>query len=333
MLCDNPFVKGRQAYGCGSCLPCRINRRRIWAHRIMLEANLYEDNSFVTLTYSPETVPRFGSTGRSSHWSQCVRMTDEIIGVSSLPPGGLKDTLFPKDVQKWLKRIRYELHPQRIRFFLVGEYGEQTFRPHYHAALFGFPPCERASPRLVQVGRGCCPSCDLVARTWGHGGVHLGRLNQQSANYIARYVTKKMTSPDDPRLEGRHPEFTRMSLRPGIGHDAMFEVASEMMRLDLDVSQADVPSRLRHGARLSPLGRYLRMKLRKMVGKDEKAPAATIKEMEEEVRAVYEGVAANTPLGGDHRRYAFRDALVKASRVKRLQLEKRTQIFKQKDRL
>lgn len=100
----------------------------------------------------------------------------------------------------------------------------------------------------------------------------------KSAAYIAGYVTKKMTHRSDIRLGGRHPEFARMSLRPGIGVPALWNVASEIMRYRLE-EQGDVPIALRYGAKMMPLGRYLRMNLRKMVGLDAKAPPEALQKL------------------------------------------------------
>lgn len=115
----------------------------------------------------------------------------------------------------------------------------------------------------------------------------VGNLETRSAQYLAGYVTKKMTRADDSRLDGRDPEFSRMSLKPGIGHGALWEVASETLRHGLE-KRSDVVGGLRHGDRVLPLGRYLRSSLRVMVGRDGKSPAEALVELEERLRIVRE---------------------------------------------
>lgn len=68
-----------------------------------------------------------------------------------------------------------------------------------------------------------------------------------------------------------------MSLRPGIGAAAMYDVASEILRYNLQDGR-DVPLYLQHGGRSFPLGRYLRGKLRAMVGHEEGAPQWALEE-------------------------------------------------------
>lgn len=260
MKCAKPIVISGKAFGCGQCTPCRVNRRRVWSHRLMLEAFLYSDNCFATLTYDSDNLPKDLSVN-------------------------------PKHTQDWMKRLRKSVEPHRIRFFLVGEYGSVSQRPHYHVALFGLPTCVYG--RTVRRGnssrplwRSCCDNCRRIGSTWSFGDVDLGVLEPHSAQYICGYVTKKMTSPDDVRLNGRHPEFSRCSNRPGIGADFMHFVASELLKFDLDSSQEDVPSCLRHGTKLLPLGSYLQRKLREMVTGDTSVPEEVQVRIQEELSAL-----------------------------------------------
>lgn len=223
MLCIRPFRTGSGEFGCGQCTPCRVNVRRQWTGRILLEANCFADNVFVTLTYRDD-------------------------------PG----ELVPEDMTNFLKRFRYYLQ-RKVRYFGVGEYGDLRGRPHFHMALFGVSPLEEG----------------IIAKAWSIGFVHVGDLTKDSAQYLCGYVTKKMTKAEDERLDGRYPEFARMSKDPGIGASAL-PVLREALAPDGDVTlmhrNGDVPSTMRTRGKELPLGRYLRGKLRESLGWDALQP-------------------------------------------------------------
>lgn len=215
----------------------------------MLESLQHTTGSFLTLTYDD----------------------------AHLPSG---QTLDPLHTKSWLKtfreRLRYQFdhdisdfHSRTIRFFLVGEYGDLSNRPHYHVAVFGFPPCYYYLSPPARGHRCSCPPCSLVHDTWQKGHIMVGSLTHDSAQYIAGYVTKKMTHIDDPRLSGRHPEFARMSNRPGIGAfdlSVLSTALSDIHGTTFISQTGDVPSVLRHGGKMMPLGRYLKRKLREELG-------------------------------------------------------------------
>jgi len=272
MKCVKPYLQGDAAYGCGQCLPCRFGRRRVWTHRILLESYNWSENSFVTLTYADDYLPRLAD-GRA--------------------------TLRKLDAQKWLKRLRHYLHGAQVRYFLVGEYGEDSWRPHYHAILFGFGGCAYEDSRLAPVRNCVCLSCDVLRKSWPYGFVHQGRVERKSAQYVSGYTVKRMVRSDDPRLEGREPEFARMSLRPGIGALSMRSVAEAVKAARVVDCEGDVPSGLRHGVQVMPLGRYLRRRLRAEVGLDVRAPRATLEKAQEVLRDVREAatVVSVTPAG------------------------------------
>lgn len=155
----------------------------------------------------------------------------------------------------------------------------------------------------------------------------LGTLEQLSAQYIAGYVTKKLTMRDDNRLVNadgtvRYPEFARMSLRPGIGASAMDEVASEFMRLGLDLTQDDVPSSLRHGAKELPLGRYLQRQLRRRIGREVVSPKKVQIERSKEVLPLLVNSVQNSS--------SFKTEVLNKFAGKRASFESRRRIFKGK---
>lgn len=188
----------------------------------MLEARLHAHNSFLTLTYDDDHCPRNGS-------------------------------LVPRDLKLFTMRLRTARGP--FRYFSVGEYGDITQRPHYHAILFGVSPDELSTVKAV----------------WPAGKrVTLDPLTVERAGYCAGYVTKKMTKKDDERLNGRHPEFARMSLKPGIGADAIPQIAhtflTNSVAADYLKKEGDVPVFLKTAGRSFPIGRYLRSRLQNELG-------------------------------------------------------------------
>ena len=259
-------------------------------HRIILEASLYKENAFVTLTYDEAHLPENGS-------------------------------LVPRDPQLFLKKLRKAYEPHKLRYFLVGEYGDETHRPHYHLALFGYPTCQKG---ITSYRRGsCCTVCDGVRAAWSSNGaalgnIYLGGLTAESAGYVAGYVTKKLTKKDDDRLNGRHPEFARMSLRPGIGADMMDEVASVLLQYPTEELE-DVPGVLRHGSRLLPLGRYLKGRLRERIGRPKNAPQIVLEKQKEELRPLHEIAYATAPTGS--KAFLFKSMVIDAGEGQRIRTE------------
>lgn len=176
---------------CGQCIGCRLEKARQWALRIEHERTLHLNSSFITLTYNDE----------------------------SLPPGG---SLRPDDWTRFMKRLRKSTGQNRLRFYQCGEYGETTQRPHHHAIVFGYWPHDGV--RLHSYSRDdefpLWTSASLE-KLWGLGNVSVGQVTFETAGYVARYVTKKITGPDAASHYGdRVPEYATMSRRPGIGNGA-----------------------------------------------------------------------------------------------------------------
>lgn len=111
-------------------------------------------------------------------------------------------TLKKRDCQLFLKRLRKNLGRQ-IRFFLSGEYGEKGGRPHYHLIIFGLRKEEE----------------NIIRQSWKHGFVSVGDVSLSSINYVAKYTLKKVSGvlKEEYAKQGKIPEFSLMSRKPGIG--------------------------------------------------------------------------------------------------------------------
>lgn len=206
----------------------------------------------------------------------------------------------------------------------MGEYGDLTERPHYHVALFGVPSCLWGKSRYGRLYVDCCVNCDLIRDTWKWGHVDVGTLTHHSATYIAGYVVKKMTSLDDERLDGRFPEFCRMSRRPGIAADATWELASDL--LQYDVLEVDVPRALAYGRQLLPMGRYITTLLRERCGLGTEVPESVKAARKEEMRPLLE-IAQKSPLPQGMRLSA---TVAEFYADETLQLELKDEFYKQR---
>lgn len=174
---------------CGRCIGCRLERSRQWAIRCVNEAQMHEDNCFITLTYRDEEL---------------------IYG------GQEHGVLYPRHLELFWKRLR-KRSGAKFRYFACGEYGDLSNRPHYHACLFGYRfPDEQIS---FTKGGNVLRRSDMLDDVWTHGNCIIGDVSFESAAYVARYIMKKrlgQTAKEYVR-DGIEPEFVRMSRRPGIG--------------------------------------------------------------------------------------------------------------------
>lgn len=204
---DNPVT-----VPCNNCMGCRISRSQEWATRLMHEAEMHSQNCFVTLTFSDEHLP-------------------ENYSISK------------RDTQLFMKRLRADLDPKKIRFFATGEYGDQVLRPHYHLLIFGhdwddkvlWSTCSETGVRLY--------TSEKLSRLWTFGFSTSGDLNYQSAAYCARYSLKKINGdraadhytrfhPKNGTLNLVEPEFITMSNDPGIGRSWFDKFKSDVFPSD-----------------------------------------------------------------------------------------------------
>lgn len=128
---------------------------------------------------------------------------------------------------------------------MCGEYGSNFERPHYHACIFGYAFTDQALYKSTDTNKFIYQS-PLLTKLWPHGQATIGELTRQSASYTARYCLKKITgdlalthyaiADADGTLTLRTPEFSRMSLKPGIGAAHFTKYLSDFVTFDYSIT-------------------------------------------------------------------------------------------------
>ena len=213
---------------CGQCIGCRIRQREDWTTRIELEARDYpkEEVWFITLTYDDDHVP-----GMIVKTGEIMRKVQYTWKPGEKRPSSVQILLY-EDIQKFLKRLR-KAYRGKLRYFVAGEYGEQTARPHYHMILYGWKPTDLKN--LYKIQHNGYYTSEWLKNLWGMGQIQIAQAVPETYRYVAGYVTKKMYEIDGKKANayyelGQTKPFACMSLRPGLGDKYYQEHKAEIWR-------------------------------------------------------------------------------------------------------
>jgi len=196
---------------CGRCRGCRLRRTRDWAIRAVHEAQMHEQNCFLTLTYNDKHLPEDHGLN-VKHW------------------------------QDFAKRLR---KTGKFRYLHCGEYGEDKLRPHYHACIFGRNFHKDSIPTRSQNGHPYWISAE-IADAWEWGFHTIGELCFDTAAYVASYVFKQINGdlvetkntrvdPTTGETWTVTPEYATMSRNKGLGHSWFEKYASDLYPHDFAV--------------------------------------------------------------------------------------------------
>lgn len=170
MTCTTPFlVKNKEGdireVPCTRCIACLVNSSQDWSRRITDEmySMRSDDNCFVTLTFSNDAL-----------------MTRDCTPY-------LANSLLLRDVQLFLKRLRSS-YDRTIKYFFVGEYAPDTFRPHYHACILGWMPHDG-----ILIDNNLYTS-ESLHRLWNEGLSSYRPLDVGSIEYVTKYMLKSVGS-------------------------------------------------------------------------------------------------------------------------------------------
>lgn len=170
---------------CGKCEACLVSKGLQRVNDINLSLNEYKYKYFVTLTYRDECLPiacpdetqgcflhphDCDYNGEIKHLDfekvQDLQQSDFDYFNKYMEKYGGLPVLSHSDAINFKKRLRHEIElrvdsseERKFYYYLVGEYGENFYRPHYHI-VFGFN-----SERLNAVFRECvCGAWQMRAR-------------------------------------------------------------------------------------------------------------------------------------------------------------------------
>lgn len=148
---------------CASCLQKKVKDTQFRLHaEVKDEKNLF--SGFLTLTYSPENLP--------------------------------KDGVCKRDVQLFFKRLRKA--GWKFKYIVVSEYGPETFRPHYHALVF----FQKVGKTYIHV-RDLFDIEKSICRFWQLGNIELNEILEERITYIANYHVTRGFSPQGKNINFR----------------------------------------------------------------------------------------------------------------------------------
>lgn len=192
MSCLRPITlkKNQKTVPCGHCPGCLYTYASSWAFRLLQEEKVSDSSHFITFTYNDDNILR--------------------------SPSGLK-TLYKRDLQLFFKRLR-RLHDTTpyshlpIKYYAVGEYGNKTKRPHYHAIIFN------ANVDLIELAWARRDKYNGVRNIIGE--IYYGDVSGASVGYTLKYIHKGKTVPQNP-FDDRVREFSLIS--KGVGKSYLTE--------------------------------------------------------------------------------------------------------------
>jgi len=176
---------------CGQCINCKLKRSKAWAIRCVHESKLHAENCFITLTYDPQKVPPAED--------------------GQLPAD---TSLVYRHFQLFMKRLRKRFPEKNIRFYMCGEYGENFGRAHFHACIFGLDFPDKKPWKKRKPGSPTLYRSKILEELWTYGFSSVGTVTFESAAYVARYITKKITGEAAESHYSFRRSFNRGDLYP-----------------------------------------------------------------------------------------------------------------------
>lgn len=195
---------------------CSKARSSGWSFRLVKEGEKSTISLFLTLTYNTDHVPITKKGFMSLDRDQMIKNPKYQKQLKAWENGKRKrkpkETVFKSsDLTLFFKALR-RAGNNNVRYYAVGEYGDTSWRPHYHIILFN-----------VEIQQ--------VINCWTKGEVHFGTVSEASIGYTLKYISKQKRVPQHQN-DDRVPEYSRMS--KGIGENYLTPEMIQWHKNNLD---------------------------------------------------------------------------------------------------
>ena len=227
----NPYTGEIFSARCGKCDACRNQLAAVWVQKLDQEMQCHRYTLFVTLQYNDLDIPQYVRLRKEDtpfisgqyDWSYIDSETGQLLSFSDssitrhrksdreyIFDTKVLNVLSKRDAQLFIKLLRYHARKltnsyRNIRYFLTGEYGGKTFRPHLHVLLFF-----DSEDILKNIE-------SLLLSSWKHGNIYDPHLvNGSASEYVASYVNSFAKLPSIYEHRAIR-QFSLFSKSPAIG--------------------------------------------------------------------------------------------------------------------
>lgn len=247
---NKDHTKGTIIIPCGKCIGCLLDKSKTWGIRGLLESQQWKNNCFITLTYNNENLPKDKNLHKEDVQNFLKRLRKHYTGI---------------EPRLWKNKIEFP-----IRYFYSGEYGSEnyTMRPHFHLGIFNWRPTDLKFWKTNEYGDNIYIS-EQVSKIWTNPDTHkkmgfitVEDMNYYTAQYIARYTTKKCFNDHDEiiKAKGLKKEFIETSRKGGLA----YQIAENQEEWDkMKRNYGFFIKDKNHKTKIVPIPNYLKNKWKK----------------------------------------------------------------------
>lgn len=241
-LVKNKYTNDYITVSCGVCKACTLKKHDTMSLKCTIEEKQHKYNMFVTLTFNNDCVPLLQplySKRRNGYvfYNLCSRYSPNRLAKQSffVPDSathklnwlkyiqdkvnlnGLIPYVSHVDVKLFLKRLRKNLSKytnEKIRYYIVSEYGPEHFRPHLHGVFsFNEESTYKYFEKCLKEAWAFKTTKKNIHKKEPFGRVDCSLSRGNCTSYVASYVNSTCTLP---RL------YQNLPLRPFSSHSCYF---------------------------------------------------------------------------------------------------------------